>query len=399
MSKISNLESGTNIKDSFIFLAVSNSKNLKVPSYKLINFLNKNLEISKTRPFLSSSDFPNNKFVLTSKTNKLYVTKISPSEISYDLNTKLEFEQACKDLNVILNGDYATARDKILTYINSKESIINDVNKTVPERTFEESALSDIYSISVPSGTDSNVDGSDFIAVFTNNKLTKLHLDKTVYKGYYILKNIPSILSSIEKIGNISSKINEDMIKIQKAGTEKIYIDSGELYSWNFGTEDARKLPYEHIRHIIDTIKLNSPETNLSDASNKLNILIGSQNKNEDEEDSSPDDKDIKLEDIVSDIRYKIATTNNKFIEKNEINEYKFYKIYDLYSAGQELYDIMDTILEYVEDPNRPKWEGEYTQYLDYTKCGSSETWGKVENTDDLLDESKNYVNYTKIFG
>ena len=223
MSKISNLESETNIKDSFIFLAVSNSKNLKVPSYKLINFLNKNLEISKTRPFLSSSDFPNNKFVLTSKTNKLYVTEISPSEISYDLNTKLEFEQACKDLNVILNGDYATARDKILTYINSKESIINDVNKTVPERTFEESALSDIYSISVPSGTDSNVDGSEFIAVFTNNKLTKLHLDKTVYKGYYILKNIPSILSSIEKIGNISSKINEDMIKIQKAGTEYIY--------------------------------------------------------------------------------------------------------------------------------------------------------------------------------
>ena len=111
MSKISNLESGTNIKDSFIFLAVSNSKNLKVPSYKLINFLNKNLEISKTRPFLSPSDFPNNKFVLTSKTNRLYVTEISPSEISYDLNTKLEFETQMPIKVADLVGGYALKKN------------------------------------------------------------------------------------------------------------------------------------------------------------------------------------------------------------------------------------------------------------------------------------------------
>lgn len=382
MSKISNLVSGTSIKDSFIFLAVSNSKNLKVPSYKLINFLNKNLEISKTRPFLSPSDFSENKFLLTSKTNRLYVTDISPSQISYDTSKETSFEQKYNNLNSKLNGDYVEYRDKILTYINSKESTENEVNTTLNSTIIKASALSGTYNATVSSNSDS-------IAVFTNGKLTNLNLNTTEHKGYYIAKHVSSILDNIEKIGNISSTINEDMIEIQKAGTIKLYEEQSILYPWNFGTEDARELPSEHIKHILDTIK--TKVTGLSYTSANIDKWL----ENEGSEELPEGAYTLNLEDVVSDIRYKIATTNSTFIT----NGYKFYKIYDLYSAGQELYYVMDNILKCTIDPDRPKWEKEYTQYLDYKTYGSSAAWGKVTTTANLLNKSINYVNYTDIFG
>lgn len=384
MSKISELDNQNTITDSLIFLSVYNSKNVKVPSYKLINFLNKGLEISKSRPFISSEDnFIDNKILLSSKTNRLYITTLSPSDIGYSVDSNKEFETKLENFNSILKGDYLTNQNTILTYINNESEITAEVDDCLQKTTISKSALKNVYNKTLSGYSDSV---AAFIKEGDNYVLGNVNLDTSIHKKYFIAKHKAAIASAIENMGNISSLINEEMIEIQKKITQKVYSKNKEFYSWKL-TEDARSNPAEHLKFITRqlTAKGLSLKFSEADIDKSVDTL---------DDEVVDESLSINLAEVVADIRYKMASSS--FLKTSTgSSKYSFKKIYDLYSAGQEIYDVINTYFG-ISISSAPEWKDDYTQYLDYATTTGWPTVTVISNLQKL--DNTNFIDYDTMF-
>lgn len=387
MSKISTLATQSTITDNLIFLSVYNSKNVKVPSYKLINFLNKGLEISKSRPFISSEDnFIDNKILLSSKTNRLYITTLSPSDIGYSVDSNKEFESKLENFNSILKGDYPTNQGTILNYINNESELTAKVNDCLLKDTIAtKSALKNVYNKTLSGNSDS-------VAAFIkeeegdNYVLGNINLNPNIHKKYFIAKHKATIASAVENMGNISSLINDEMIEIQKKITQKVYSKNKQFYPWKL-TEDARSNPADHLKFITRQLKakglsLKFSETDIDKSVDTLDDEIVDESLS------------INLAAVVADIRYKMASSS--FLKTTTgSSKYSFKKIYDLYSAGQEIYDVLEKYFT-INIDSAPEWKDDYTQYLDYA---TTTGWGTVTVISNLQNlDNTNFINYDAMF-
>jgi hypothetical protein len=391
MSKISHLDIQSTITDNLIFLSVYNSKNVKVPSYKLINFLNKGLEISKSRPFISSEDnFIDNKILLSSKTNRLYITTLSPSDIGYSVDSNKEFETKLENFNSILKGDYLTNRNTILNYINSESELTAKVDDCLLEDTITtKSALKNVYNKTLSGNSDS-------VAAFikeeegNNYVLGNINLNANIHKKYFIAKHKATITSAIENMGIISSLINEEMIEIQKKITQKVYSKNKQFYPWKL-TEDARSNPADHLKFITKQLNAKLKAEGL-----ELKFNEGDIDKSVDTLDDKIVDESlsINLAKVVADIRYKMASSS--FLKTTTgASKYSFKKIYDLYSAGQEIYDVLKKYFG-INIDSAPEWKDDYTQYLDYA---TTTGWGTVTVINNLQNlDNTNFIDYDTMF-